>query len=435
MVPSSAPPTDEIDAEWGGDDIPAPAPVPNIAVKAPSTPAPAPKSSPPVAAVASPSAAPSAPSSPAPAPPRIPTPIPRPSGAPRPPSNPPIARPSTPPTPPLLVQAPSNPPTAVPTPSTAETAATAEGAAASTTVNPLRKQTLLGLAPSAPSITESPSEPASPAVAVAAAERVPLKAADNSFRKQTLLGVGPTGSAPQGDAAATPPAVASDAPSTLELTRRETASLATTRDAPSTPVQSSPASALSGDAAPSRPRSRGGLWLVAAALAAAAGIALVLGQRPDQAAPLPATKAATDPAAVTPLAAPAAVESPAEGSHEAAPAPAPSANGDAPPATSAGDIPAAAPAPAALGSASGTSGGVIRIQVESDPPGARLFWHGKAVGTCPFVLELQPGEKHAYELGMPGYVTRKVVLDGSKREISIGLRPDPASPPSPKPRK
>jgi hypothetical protein len=64
-----------------------------------------------------------------------------------------------------------------------------------------------------------------------------------------------------------------------------------------------------------------------------------------------------------------------------------------------------------------------------------LFWHGKAVGTCPFVLELQPGEKHAYELGMPGYVTRKVVLDGSKREISIGLRPEPASPASAKARK
>jgi hypothetical protein len=46
------------------------------------------------------------------------------------------------------------------------------------------------------------------------------------------------------------------------------------------------------------------------------------------------------------------------------------------------------------------------------------------VGTTPFVLELAPGEKHSYEMGLPGYNTRKVVIDGSKPEISIGLKPD-----------
>jgi hypothetical protein len=64
-----------------------------------------------------------------------------------------------------------------------------------------------------------------------------------------------------------------------------------------------------------------------------------------------------------------------------------------------------------------------------------LFWKGKEVGTTPLTLHFQPGEKHAYELGMTGFMTRKVVIDGSKTEISIGLRPDPGAPSSAKPRK
>jgi hypothetical protein len=90
----------------------------------------------------------------------------------------------------------------------------------------------------------------------------------------------------------------------------------------------------------------------------------------------------------------------------------------------------AAPSAGAADSASPTAtppatAGVIRINVDSDPPGARMFWKGKEVGTTPFVLEFQAGERHAYELGLPGYTTRKVVIDGSKTDISIGLRPAP----------
>jgi hypothetical protein len=38
-------------------------------------------------------------------------------------------------------------------------------------------------------------------------------------------------------------------------------------------------------------------------------------------------------------------------------------------------------------------------------------------------------------LGLPGYTTRKVVIDGSKTEITIGLRPDPNVPSGASPRK
>jgi PEGA domain len=105
----------------------------------------------------------------------------------------------------------------------------------------------------------------------------------------------------------------------------------------------------------------------------------------------------------------------------AAPAPATGASAAEP---AAADSAAAPPQSGATGAAAGS----VHINVDSDPPGARLFWKGKEVGTTPFVLELQPGEKHAYELGLPGYTTRKVVIDGSKTDITIGLRPDPAPP-------
>jgi hypothetical protein len=98
------------------------------------------------------------------------------------------------------------------------------------------------------------------------------------------------------------------------------------------------------------------------------------------------------------------------------------------PAPSAADT-AAAPTPAP------SAGSTLHINVTSEPPGARMFWKGKEVGTTPFVLELQPGEKHAYEMGLPGYTTRKVVIDGSKTDISIGMRPDRAAPAGAKPRK
>jgi hypothetical protein len=65
-----------------------------------------------------------------------------------------------------------------------------------------------------------------------------------------------------------------------------------------------------------------------------------------------------------------------------------------------------------------------RVTVKSHPPKVRFFHYGKQVGIAPFVLELKPGERHAYEAGLPGYGTRKVVIDGSKPEITVGLKRD-----------
>ena len=68
------------------------------------------------------------------------------------------------------------------------------------------------------------------------------------------------------------------------------------------------------------------------------------------------------------------------------------------------------------------------VVVTLNPPDARLFYKGKSVGKSPIRIELKPGEKkRSFEVGRPGYVTRRLVVDGSEAEISIGLRPDPSA--------
>jgi len=88
----------------------------------------------------------------------------------------------------------------------------------------------------------------------------------------------------------------------------------------------------------------------------------------------------------------------------------------------------AAPSPAPSGSAEGADAakpaGTRIVVVKLSPPGARLFRKGKPVGSSPVTIELGPDEKkRAYEVGMPGYLTRKLVVDGTKPEIFIGLKP------------
>jgi hypothetical protein len=87
-------------------------------------------------------------------------------------------------------------------------------------------------------------------------------------------------------------------------------------------------------------------------------------------------------------------------------------------------VPAASavePSPAVSAAPSAADGEIRRVTVKSRPPKVRFFHFGKQVGVTPFVLELKPGERHAYEAGLPGYNTRKVVIDGSKPQIMVGL--------------
>ncbi len=98
----------------------------------------------------------------------------------------------------------------------------------------------------------------------------------------------------------------------------------------------------------------------------------------------------------------------------------------APPASAAAQAPAAAAPTAAAPSAEGTRVVMVTLM----PPDARLFYKGKSVGKSPVRIELAPGEKkRSFEVGRPGYVTRRLVVDGSQPEVSIGLRPESGAPP------
>jgi hypothetical protein len=312
--------------------------------------------------------------------------------------------------------------------------------------NPLRKQTLLGIAPVLPQQPKAAaSEPEPPSASASAPEEpAPFE---------------PAGSVPS---LQTPALVATDAPTTSDLPS-EPEPVAKSERAKSERAKSERAkseravlSISHDDLLPlkrSRPR-----WVLPAS--AAAVIALgVLGLRSLDRAPEPVPAELAHPHTPGKAAAGKALGAaprsdddgdddddddpgPHTGSDDSPdPTPpdpdplkgkaaaAPAAAAAAPLVPSARAPSSAAPAATAAPSAAPAAvGDAVRINVESDPPGARLFWKGKEVGTTPFVLELQPGEKHAYELGLPGYTTRKVVIDGSKTEISIGLRPDPNAP-------
>jgi len=114
----------------------------------------------------------------------------------------------------------------------------------------------------------------------------------------------------------------------------------------------------------------------------------------------------------------------------AAPAPPPAATGTGAAAPDQAAIPAASGATSAAPPASGTPDTSTRpegtrvVIVKLSPSNARLFRKGKPVGSSPVTVELGPDEKkRSFEVGAPGFVTRKLVVDGSKPEIFIGLKP------------
>lgn len=328
--------------------------------------------------------------------------------------------------------------------------------------NPLRKQTLLGMmAPVIPPRSQPPvAAPSSPPAATTAspssapaALATPAPRADNPLRKQTLLGMAPVlPPAPATAAAPAPatngaaaPAVAVEAESSVPSIAAAVAGAAS--DAPVT------RSATRSSTPPPLPRvaerisetelpplrTRRPRWVAPLGVAAAIGLGVVGLRQLDHAAvpgSLPPAPAGEAPKA-------AALLAPAKTPEVAPPVPASAKpleddDTDSKPPTTMPTEPEplqAKPAEAAPAPSAATAAGAVAVRVDSDPPGARMFWRGKEVGTTPFTLELQPGEKHSYELGLPGYVTRKVVIDGTKSEISIGMKPESGAPTGASPRK
>ena len=132
-----------------------------------------------------------------------------------------------------------------------------------------------------------------------------------------------------------------------------------------------------------------------------------------------ATATATAEPAVIPSAAEAASAEPAAVAASGSSAAATSASAAEPAAGAAEPAASAAAAPSPPADTE-----IRKITVKSKPPKVRFFHFGKQVGVTPFVLEFKPGERHAYEAALPGYGTRRVVIDGSKSQILVGLTPE-----------
>jgi hypothetical protein len=66
----------------------------------------------------------------------------------------------------------------------------------------------------------------------------------------------------------------------------------------------------------------------------------------------------------------------------------------------------------------------VRVAVKIRPEGSRVFYRGKEIGRTPFTLELLRDERRVFEVGYPGYQSRRLVIDGAEREIAYSLTPN-----------
>jgi hypothetical protein len=313
----------------------------------------------------------------------------------------------------------------------ADPAANSRAPMAAGSALPPGKRTLIGIA--APVVEATASEPAK---ATPASGSEPPPAERPIEPKPEQVSVAPKPEQPSVTPRPPPeePRV-SRAKSPLASTRKDTPeALAATRA-----EARARASKASASEAPEK-SSRLGPILVMLVVAAAAIWFVVKKQRETaeetaamvlpQAEPAPQEKAPEVPVAPAPTP---TIEASALATASAPPAAEASAAASIAPSASAPPAASAAPAePATTGNAASdpapTAEGTRVVTVTMMPPDARLFWKGKSLGKSPVRIELPPGEKRRFEVGRPGYVTRRLVVDGSQSEVSIGLRPDPSAP-------
>ena len=61
------------------------------------------------------------------------------------------------------------------------------------------------------------------------------------------------------------------------------------------------------------------------------------------------------------------------------------------------------------------------VTLEVMPADSKVFTHGSLRKGPPFTFEIKPGARVIVEVVHPGYVARRVVLDGSKPQLAVGL--------------
>lgn len=94
---------------------------------------------------------------------------------------------------------------------------------------------------------------------------------------------------------------------------------------------------------------------------------------------------------------------------------------DEPSAAASGIAPPASPAVPSAAAASAPVKSTRTVTLEVVPPDANVFALGGLRKGPPFTFELRPGARVVVEVVRDGYVARRVVLDGSKPELAVGL--------------
>jgi hypothetical protein len=67
---------------------------------------------------------------------------------------------------------------------------------------------------------------------------------------------------------------------------------------------------------------------------------------------------------------------------------------------------------------------VSKVRVEVDPPDSRVAVRGK-VATAPYVFDVPKGTRIVLEVAHAGYITRRIVLDGSREYVKVGMILEP----------
>jgi hypothetical protein len=71
---------------------------------------------------------------------------------------------------------------------------------------------------------------------------------------------------------------------------------------------------------------------------------------------------------------------------------------------------------------------MVEVKINITPEGSKLTLKGEEVGKTPMTVEIARGERRVYEVVNKGYYPRRLVIDGTKTEISYGLKPVEAPP-------
>jgi hypothetical protein len=71
---------------------------------------------------------------------------------------------------------------------------------------------------------------------------------------------------------------------------------------------------------------------------------------------------------------------------------------------------------------------MITVRINITPEGSKLTLKGEEVGKTPMTLEIPRGERRVYEVVNRGYYARRLVIDGTKTDISFGLKAVEAQP-------